>query len=185
MIKRSFLLIFGLVSLFALIGQAGLPDKGWGVGIQLNYPFTGLSVRFFNAEGIGFELNIFPNPTSRDVKSPEGSESYEVRRLELTLSGKLLYPVRQDENVNYYFSGGAAITFAFEEEEPALTEGIKQPMIHSGMEGAILSGMGVIEVEGIWLDRLVGTFEYGLTWDLFDPLNFSFLSGGIGAHYYI
>lgn len=180
MLKRSFLLTFGLVLLFALIGQAGLPDKGWGVGIQLNYPFTGLSVRFFNAEGIGFELNIFPNPTSRDVDGDQ-----EVRRLELTLSGKLLYPVRQDENVNYYFSGGAAITFAFEEEETALTEGIKQPTIHSGMEGAILSGMGVIEVEGIWLDRLVGTFEYGLTWDLFDPLNFSFLSGGIGAHYYI
>lgn len=180
MLKRSFLLTFGLVLLFALIGQAGLPDKGWGVGIQLNYPFTGLSVRFFNAEGIGFELNIFPNPTSRDVDG-----DHEVRRLELTLSGKLLYPVRQDENVNYYFSGGAAITFAFEEEETALTEGIKQPTIHSGMEGAILSGMGVIEVEGIWLDRLVGTFEYGLTWDLFDPLNFSFLSGGIGAHYYI
>jgi len=170
-IKRSFLLIFGLVSLFALIGQAGLPDKGWGIGIQLNYPFTGLSVRFFNAEGIGFEVNIFPNPTSRYV---EGDN--EVPRLELTLSGKLLYPVRQDENANYYFSGGAAITFAFEEEETALTE---------GMEGAILSGMGVIEVEGIWLDRLVGTFEYGLAWDLFDPLNFSFLSGGIGAHYYI
>jgi len=180
MIKRSFLLIFGLVSLFALIGQAGLPDKGWGIGIQINYPFTGFSVRFFNAEGIGFEFNIFPNPTSRYVES-----DYEVRRLELTLSGKLLYPVRQDENVNYYFSGGAAITFAFEEEETALTEGMKQPTIHSGIEGAILSGMGVVEVEGIWLDRLVGTFEYGLTWDLFDPLNFSFLSGGIGAHYYI
>ena len=180
MIKRSFLLIFGLVSLFALIGQAGLPEKGWGVGIQVNYPFTGLSVRFFNAGGIGFEFNIFPNPTSRDVDG-----DHEVRRLELTLSGKLLYPVRQDENVNYYFSGGAAITFAFEEEETALPEGMKQPMIHSGIEGAILSGMGVIEVEGIWLDRLVGTFEYGLTWDLFDPLNFSFLSGGIGMHYYI
>jgi len=180
MLKRSFLLTFGLVLLFALIGQAGLPEKGWGVGIQLNYPFTGLSVRFFNADGIGFEFNIFPNPTSRDVEG-----NHEVRRLELTLSGKLLYPVRQDENVNYYFSGGAAITFAFEEEETALTEGIKQPTIHSSMEGAILSGMGVIEVEGIWLDRLVGTFEYGLTWDLFDPLNFSFLSGGIGAHYYI
>jgi len=180
MIKRSFLLAFGFVVLFALIGQAGLPEKGWGIGIQINYPFTGLSVRFFNADGIGFEFNIFPNPTSRYVEG-----DYEVRRLELTLSGKLLYPVRQDENVNYYFSGGAAITFAFEEEETALTEGIKQPTIHSGIEGAILSGMGVIEVEGIWLDRLVGTFEYGLTWDLFDPLNFSFLSGGIGAHYYI
>ncbi len=180
MIKRSFLLTFGLVSLFALIGQAGLPEKGWGIGIQINYPFTGFSVRFFNADGIGFEFNIFPNPTSRYVEG-----DYEVRRLELTLSGKLLYPVRQDENVNYYFSGGAAITFAFEEEETALTEGMEQPTIHSGMEGAILSGMGVIEVEGIWLDRLVGTFEYGLTWDLFDPLNFSFLSGGIGAHYYI
>jgi len=180
MIKRSFLLAFGFVVLFALIGQAGLPEKGWGIGIQINYPFTGFSVRFFNAEGIGFEFNIFPNPTSRYVEG-----DYEVRRLELTLSGKLLYPVRQDENVNYYFSGGAAITFAFEEEETALTEGIKQPTIHSSMEGAILSGMGVIEVEGIWLDRLVGTFEYGLTWDLFDPLNFSFLSGGIGAHYYI
>jgi len=142
-IKRSFLLTFGLVSLFALIGQAGLPEKGWGIGIQLNYPFTGLSVRFFNAEGIGFELNIFPNPTSRYVE-----DDNEVRRLELTLSGKLLYPVRQDENANYYFSGGAAITFAFEEEETAPTEGMKQPTIHSGMEGAILSGMGVIEVEG-------------------------------------
>jgi len=180
MIKRSFLLAFGFVVLFALIGQAGLPEKGWGIGIQINYPFTGFSVRFFNAEGIGFEFNIFPNPTSRYVEG-----DYEVRRLELTLSGKLLYPVRQDENVNYYFSGGAAITFAFEEEETALTEGMEQPTIHSSMEGAILSGMGVIEVEGIWLDRLVGTFEYGLTWDLFDPLNFSFLSGGIGAHYYI
>jgi len=180
MLKRSFLLAFGFVVLFALIGQAGLPEKGWGIGIQINYPFTGFSVRFFNAEGIGFEFNIFPNPTSRYVEG-----DYEVRRLELTLSGKLLYPVRQDENVNYYFSGGAAITFAFEEEETALTEGMEQPTIHSSMEGAILSGMGVIEVEGIWLDRLVGTFEYGLTWDLFDPLNFSFLSGGIGAHYYI
>ncbi len=180
MIKRSFLLTFGLVSLFALIGQAGLPEKGWGIGIQINYPFTGFSVRFFNADGIGFELNIFPNPTSRYVEG-----DYEVRRLELTLSGKLLYPVRQDENVNYYFSGGAAITFAFEEEETALTEGMEQPAILSGIDGAILSGMGVVEVEGIWLDRLVGTFEYGLTWDLFDPLNFSFLSGGIGAHYYI
>jgi len=180
--KRSVLLAFGLVALYVLVAQSGLPEKGWGIGVQVNYPFTGFSIRYFTPDGIGFEFNIFPNPTPRYVNPKE--EPYEVRRLELTLSAKLLYPVRQDEDVNYYFSAGTALTFAFEEVEPVL-EGTNRPAIQSSLEGTILSGMGVIEVERIWLDRLVGTFEYGLTWDVFDPLNFSFFAGGIGAHYYI
>lgn len=183
MTKRAALLAFGFILLFHLAVQADLPNKGWGIGVQVNYPFTGFSLRYFIPGGAGFEFNILPSPDSRDVEA-EG-ESVEVRRLKLTLSGKALLPVRQDENVNYYFSGGAALTFLFEEDEDAVLEGVKPVPIHSDLDGAILSGMGVIEVEGIWLDRLVGTFEYGLTWDLFDPLNFSFFAGGIGAHYYI
>ncbi len=180
--KRVFFVAVGLLFLYVAVAQSDLPEKGWGIGVQVNYPFTGFSIRYFTAEGIGFEVNIFPNPTTRYVEAEE--ESYEVRCLELTLSGKLLYPVRQDENVNYYFSGGGAMTFAFEEEGPVV-EGKDRPAIRSELAGALLSGMGVIEVERIWLDRLVGTFEYGLTWDIFDPLNFSFFAGGIGAHFYI
>jgi len=180
MLRRSLPLVLVAVFIIASAGYAGLPDKQWGIGIQLNYPFTGFSIRLFTPEGLGFEFNIFPHPSSRYL-----DDGTELRRLELTLSGKLLYPVRQDGNVNYYFSGGAAVTFAFEQSEEDVRSGLSSPKIQSNLDDLVIAGMGVIEVEGIWLDRLVGTFEYGLSWDLFDPLNFSFFNGGIGFHYYI
>ena len=185
--KRSVLLAFVLVALYVLVAQSDL-GKGWGIGYQVNYPFTGFSIRYFPPvappvawENIGFEFNIFPRPTPRYVNAKE--EPYEVRRLELTLSARLLYPVRQDEGLHYYFSAGTALTFAFEEATPIL-EGTDRPAIRSSLEGAILSGMGVMEIQQHRsLDRLVGTLEYGLTWDGFGPLNF--FAGGIGAHYYV
>jgi hypothetical protein len=188
--RRVFLLGCGFVVLVALLAQAEIPDKGWGIGIQFNYPFTGFSIRWFHADGLGVEFNIFPNPSSRPVdlgetaSGPDSPEKREVRRLELSLSAKVLLPVRRDGNVNYFFAGGPALTFVFEEAVAPLP-GTDRPKIGSRLERAILSGMGAIEVEGIWLPRLAGTFEYGLTWDLLDPLNFSLLAGGIGAHYYI
>jgi hypothetical protein len=169
-----------VVLVFSVVASASLPEKHWGIGVQLNYPFTGFSIRLFTPDGLGFEFNIFPNPTSRYL-----DDGTELRRLELTLSGKLLYPVRQDGNVNYYFSGGAAVTFAFEQSEEDVRSGLSSPKIQSNLDDLVIAGMGVIEIEGIWLDRLVGTFEYGLSWDLFAPLNFSFFNGGIGFHYYI
>ncbi len=180
MVKRSLLLVLAAVFVIAFAGYADLPDKQWGIGIQLNYPFTGFSIRLFTPEGLGFEFNIFPNSTSRYL-----DDGTELRRLELTLSGKLLYPVREDGNVNYYFSGGAAVTFAFEQSEEDVRSGLSSPSIRLNVDDVVIAGMGVIEVEGIWLERLVGTFEYGLSWDLFDPLNFSFFNGGVGFHYYI
>lgn len=178
--KRAALIAVLIALLFVVAGYAGMPDKAWGIGIQLSYPFTGFSIRFFNPSGLGFEFNIFPNHTTRylDNGTP-------LKRLDLTLSGKILFPVRQDANVNYYFSGGAAVTFGFEESEDDVLAGVEHPAIHSALDDVVIAGMSVIEVEEMWLERLVGTFEYGLSWDLFNPFDFSFFNGGIGFHYYI
>ncbi len=178
--KRAALIAMLATLLFAIVGYASLPDKGWGIGVQLNYPFTGFSIRYFNPSGLGFEFNIFPNHTMRYLDNGDA-----IKRLDLTLSGKLLYPVRQDANVNYYFAGGAALTVAFEESEDDVRSGVEHPAIQSSLDDVVIAGMGVIEVEEMWLNRLVGTFEYGLSWDLFNPLDFSFFNGGIGFHYYI
>lgn len=159
--------------LFTLVGQASsIPNKGWGLGLQFNYPFTGLSIRFFNAKGIGFELNIFPQPTP------------EEHQLKLTISGKVLYPVRQDKSINYYLCGGGGITFDFEEKETPPQKALKkQPRIHSKVDKTFLAGVGALEFERIWLDRMAATFEYGLTWEPL-TLNLSLLTGGLGIHYY-
>lgn len=60
--------------------------------------------------GSGSEVNILPDPSSRRVDSHETSsgpgsaeETRDIRRLELSLSAKFLYPVRNDENVTDYF----------------------------------------------------------------------------------
>lgn len=177
----KYLSLLAIVALLTVgvLGYATIPDKGWGIGIQLNYPFTGFSVRVSSPDGPGFEFNIFPNPIGRS--SDDGA----VSRLELTISGKLLFPVRVDANVSYYLAAGGAMVFVFTESKEDLEAGAESPEIETSLGKAVIAGMGVIEVEGLMLDRLAGSFEYGLSWDVFDPLDFSFFNGGIGFHYYI
>jgi len=174
----AFLAILAVL-MISVFGWASIPDKGWGIGIQLNYPFTGFSVRVSSPDGPGIEFNIFPNPIGRS--SDDGA----VSRLELTISGKVLFPVRVDANVSYYLAAGGAMVFVFTELKEDVEAGPQSPEIVSSLSKAVLAGMGVIEVEGLMLDRLAGSFEYGLSWDVFDPLDFSFFNGGIGFHYYI
>jgi hypothetical protein len=75
------------------------------------------------------------------------------------------------------------VVFSQSKEDVGAAAG--SPEIVSSVGKAVIAGMGVIEVEGLMLDRLAGSFEYGLSWDVFDPLDFSFFNGGIGFHYYI
>lgn len=168
------MLAASLCSTFAL---GGIPEKQWGIGIQLNHPFTGLSIRFFTPDGYGLEINVFPIPdTSYDPTATK------TRALTVTCSAKLLYPIRLDETVKYYFGIGISTTFTLLklEEENGANGSIQTQWLNT-----VLAGMGVIEVEGLWLPRLAGTFEYGLSWAPLDPLNLSFFNGGIGFHYYI
>ncbi len=86
-----------------------------------------------------------------------------------------------DESVSYYFSG----TVPLKENEATVLSEKGCPEIDSRLSGAILSGMGVFEVERIWFPRRAGTFEYNLPWDLVNPLNLSLPAGGLGVHHYI
>lgn len=159
--KRLLMVVTAVITVGAVTAWAGMADKHWGLGVQLNYPFSGLSLRLFSESGLGFELNLAPSP---------GKDA-----LELVVSGRLLYPVRREGSVNYYLSGGVAGRFVFTQESDAISR---------TLDGLTVVGMAVVEVENILIDRLAGTFEYGLSWDVFNPLNFSFWNGGIGFHYY-
>ncbi|MCX6095394.1 MAG: hypothetical protein NT125_01490 [Candidatus Bipolaricaulota bacterium] len=60
--------------------------------------------------------------------------------------------------MSHYFSG----TVPLKENEATVLSEKGCPEIDSRLSGAILSGMGVFEVEGFWLPDPAGTVKYGV-----------------------
>jgi len=160
--------------------QAG---KVWGMGINANFPFLGVSLRYWLSNTVGLELNLAPIPATDYPDMPPPSSDHQQlppqrkepagpNRLDLHLSGRMLLKISDNPRANFYLTGGPALTLQLSQSQgPQLT----RPFV------ALL---GEIEISDWPIERVMPVIDYGFALNLQNFYDFRWIAGGIGFHFY-
>lgn len=162
-----------LVGLPAQAQFHGIESKGLGFGVQIGTHHMGLSVRYWLDPQLGVEVNFLPAP-SWDITG-------KVTKLDLNISVRALWRLRDDPWIDFYGTGGLAMTLSLIRDETGQIKSERSRLLLSAGFGA--------EIDN-WLfllpfPRVGSCAEYGITWSLLDLLDIRLLSGGVCLHYYI
>lgn len=130
------------------------------LGVNFNFPFLGVSVRYWNSDLVGVEFNLAPIPAYEKSAS-----------LTIKTSSRILYRLTDYNAANFYINGGPAFTFVL---EPG-----KTPIL----EKSFLAVLGEIQLNDWPVEHLVPVIDYGYTINLESYYDFRWLSGGVGFHY--
>lgn len=162
----------------------------WAVGIHANFPFLGISFRYWVNETTGVELNLAPIPTCEfePVRLPptEPGERREEpppppperehppcpNALNLHLSARGLFKVSDNPRADFYVTAGPSITLKFVQEEPMK------------VERSMLAILGEIEISDWPIERVFPVVDYGFALNLQNLYDFRWIAGGIGFHFY-
>jgi hypothetical protein len=159
-------LALAMVALAATSALGSIPNKGLGIGIQLNYPFSGVSFRWFFSTGIGIEVNLSAMPDGQG-------------RFATTVSARALVPLYQGATTTFYTTEGISVMGSV--EPPAATaEGHGSPVVR--VEKLLIASLFSLEYEGVLDTRIALSGDWGLSWDVMGPLDISPLNGGVGLH---
>lgn len=137
-----------------------------GLGVNFNFPFLGVSVRYWVSKTLGLELNLAPIP-QQEKTDQEESNNY----LEIKASTRALYRLTNYGTANFYVSGGPALTLKLEPgESPTFQE-------------KYIAILGEIELSDWPVSHLAPVLDYGYTVNLNNLYDLRWLSGGVGFHY--
>ena len=170
-------------------GTGGESGRAWAVGLHANFPFLGISVRYWLDDSTGLELNLAPIPDCDygrvrvEVPPPdEGGEEgppepvVEPPRcpnaLRLHLSVRGLKRVSDNPRADFYATGGPSVTLTFVEGEPPR------------LERAMLAVLGEIEISHWPIERVFPVIDYGFALNLQNLYDFRWIAGGVGFHFY-
>lgn len=152
---------------------SSIEGKSWGIGVQIGWPFVGLSIRYWTNALLGVEVNFLPVPS--------WDSTGKVDRLDLNISARALWRLRDEPWLDFYGAGGLAMTLSL------LRGGDGQ--IKAERSLLLLSGEFGIEIDNLALllpfPRMASCAEYGITWNMMDLLDIRLWSGGICVRYYI
>ncbi|GEM_PF-2988496 len=169
--------------------EGGAPGGKWAVGIHANFPFLGISFRYWLNEGTGIEFNLAPIPDCefdyepRIPPEPEPGEEppppppvVEPPRcpnaLELHLSARGLFKVSDNPRADFYVTGGPSVTLKFAQDKPLR------------VERSMLAVLGEIEISDWPIERVYPVIDYGFALNLQNLYDFRWIAGGIGFHFY-
>lgn len=158
-------------------------DKLWGMGINANFPFLGVSLRYWFSNRLGLELNLAPIPvTDYPSMPPPGSNQKQLppqreapsgpNRLDLHLSARLLLKVSDNPRANFYLTGGPALTLQLSQ-----TQGLQ-------LTRPFIALLGEIEISDWPIERVMPVIDYGFALNLQNFYDFRWIAGGIGFHFY-
>jgi len=183
------------------VGAAGVPawsqePEGdpaggtWAVGIQANFPFLGISFRYWLSETVGVEVNLAPLPDCefdydpwRPPPEPEPGEEPPLppppveeptcpNALNLHFSARGLFKVSDNPRADFYVTAGPSFTLKFVQDKPMRAE------------RAMLAVLGEIEISDWPIERVFPVIDYGFSINLLNLYDFRWISGGVGFHFY-
>lgn len=150
--------------------------RTWAVGIHANFPFLGISFRYWLNDTMGIELNLAPIP---NCEYPEPPEEFEPppqpecpNSLELHLSSRWLLKVSDNPRADFYLTGGPSLTLKFTRKRPV------------EVEASMLALLGEIEITNWPIERLNPVIDYGFALNLQNLYDFRWIAGGVGFHFY-
>ena len=164
----------------------------WALGINANFPFLGISFRYWLNESTGIEINLAPIPTcdypdrtrvpkpepdgDGEPPPPEDFEPPEMPKcpnsLQLHLSGRGLFKVSDNPRADFFIAAGPALTLKFTQEQPMIVERF------------MLSVLGEIEISDWPIERVNPVIDYGFALNLKNLYDFRWIAGGVGFHFY-
>lgn len=163
----------------------------WAVGLNANFPFLGVSTRFWLDEMTGFEINLAPlpqydyrpiEPPPRDPDGGNGDEDVPrdvyideptgPNRLDVHLSGRYLRKVSDNNRADFLLSIGPAVTLSFSQ------------INGFSIEEPFLALLGEIEISNWPIERINPVIDYGFALNLRNLYDFRWIAGGIGFHFY-
>ena len=188
-----------VVALLMLIGTPGVPARAqqpeegaqrgsWAVGIHANFPFLGISFRYWINESTGIELNLAPIPTcefdygekmpppeqepGEEPPPPPREEPSCPNALDLHLSARGLFKVSDNPRADFYVTAGPSFTLKFVQGEPMR------------VERSMLAVLGEIEISDWPIERVYPVIDYGFAINLQNLYDFRWIAGGVGFHFY-
>jgi hypothetical protein len=162
----------------------------WALGIHANFPFLGISFRYWLNESTGIEINLAPIPTcdypepdrvpppepGEEPPPPEKIEPMErmecPNALDLHISGRGLFKVSDNPRADFFLTAGPAFTLKFTQD---------QPMV---IERSMLAVLGEIEISDWPIERVNPVIDYGFAINLQNLYDFRWIAGGVGFHFY-
>ncbi|MCS6902905.1 MAG: hypothetical protein NZO41_01335 [Candidatus Bipolaricaulota bacterium] len=150
-----------------------IENKSWGIGVQVGWPFIGLSIRYWVDELLGVEVNFMPMP------SWDGAGK--VGRLDLNISARALWRLRNNPWIDFYGTGGLAMTLSLLRGEDAQIRAERSAWLVFGGFGLEIDNLVFL----LPFPRMASCAEYGITWNMMDLLDIRLLSGGVCVRYYI
>jgi len=154
--------------------------RAWAVGLHANFPFLGISVRYWLDDSTGLELNLAPIPDCDygrvrvEMPPPEGKGPPEPvvepprcpNALRLHLSVRGLKRVSDNPRADFYATGGPSVTLTFVEGEPPR------------LERAMLAVLGEIEIRHWPIERVFPVVDYGFALNLQNLYDFRWIAQG-------
>lgn len=172
-------------------GPQGIEGGSWALGINANFPFLGISFRYWLNESTGIEINLAPIPTCEfdyergpkpepggDGEPPPPEDFQPPERpkcpnsLQLHISGRGLFKVSDNPRADFFLTAGPAFTLKFTQD---------QPMV---IERSMLSVLGEIEISDWPIERVNPVIDYGFAINLQNLYDFRWIAGGVGFHFY-
>lgn len=161
----------------------------WAVGLNANFPFLGVSARFWLNELTGFELNLAPipgydykpYPEPRDPENPEENvplrpiefeEPTGPNRLDVHISARVLRKVSDNERADFLLTIGPSVILGFSQENGF------------SVEDPFIALLGEIEISDWPIARINPVIDYGFALNLRNLFDFRWIAGGIGFHFY-
>lgn len=174
-------------------GEGSPPEETWAVGIHANFPFLGISFRYWLNENTGLEVNLAPIPTcefdyGEERPPPEpvpgeeppppppplspGEEPSCPNALKLHLSARGLFKGSDNPRADFYVTAGPSFTLKFVRDKPIR------------VERSMLAVLGEIEISDWPIEQVFPVIDYGFALNLQNLYDFRWIAGGVGFHFY-
>ncbi len=157
----------------------------WSIGLNANFPFLGVSLRYWLDATRGFEINLAPIPgydyppyIPPDPERPEKPESpvyYEPtgpNKLEVHFSSRILYKVSDNDRADFLLTIGPSAVFQVSE------------LSGFTLQDPFIGILGEIEISNWPIERVHPSVDYGFALNLKNLYDFRWIAGGIGFHFY-
>jgi hypothetical protein len=156
----------------------------WSIGLNANFPFLGVSIRYWLDETWGLEFNLAPIPgyDYPPYVPPEPGKPEEPARpqqeltgpnkLDLHVSGRFLFKVSDNPRADFYFTIGPSAILQFSQLSGF---SLREPFI--GI-------LGEIEISNWPIDRINPVVDYGFALNVQNLYDFRWIAGGVGFHFY-